>query len=516
MALKALASASSRPEEVAFTKQAVARALSDNGQTEEALAHAIQAYELMKASGVPAHALADVLLQIVSYSSALGLSAETSEALDAISLLKPDPYYKVKAQESITKTQKTAPKLAEMNTTLRGRIIEASASDWENDVNQPPETTSLADANATVMKSLFAFWDAVPSIHPESAAVAYDFWGRGNFVRILRNAQAIRSALNITIEVRTLEDLKQAIRLWTLYADLLLVIWKGLTRNGSGLDALPECDEMFSGPGGAGYILGSPVNDESGRRIWLCLTHASILPVDVISFLMSEARQLLASGRLVVVPATGVGCVHPGHGPLEQLLTESANAFPGLRGSGQANEPPIGLIPYSPDTPFELLADIAQAQQNNLQKLRLLLMRRTYEFGPKEAGIIANKQLAFEIDDALRNLAEQQSTIARKSGISLAKEPLNGNFCRFHRDGSRLLPISALSPSQFAPLLTMQNFGYKWRIGSPDSQPQGRYEPSEKSVIGPWLALPTERWSILAVRAKKWWKPGEIPETEIR
>jgi len=492
LANAALASASGRPEEVAFTKQAVARALSDNGQTEEALAQAIQAYELMKAGGVPAHALADVLFQIVSYSSVLGLSAEASDALNAISLLNADPHYGAKAQESIAETQETAPKLAEMNTILRGRIIEASAGGWEKDVDQRQETTSLMEANATVMKPLLAFWDAIPNIYPESAAVAYDFWGRGNFVRILRNAQAIPDALNITIEVRTLEGLKQAIRLWTLYADLLLLIWKGPTRDGSGLDALPECDEMFNGPGGAGYILGSPVNDESGRRVWLCLTHASVLPVEVVSFLMSDARQLLADGCLVVVPATGVGCVHPGHGPLEQLLTESANAFAGLRSSGKSNEVPIGMMPYSPDAPFELLADIAQARQGDLRRLRRLLIRRTRELGPNEAGIIANKELALEIDDVLRELAEQQSATALKRGISLAKEPLNGSFCRFHRDGSRLLPFSASSPSPFAPLLILQNFGYKWGVGSPDSQPQGRYEPDKKSVVGPWLALPTE------------------------
>ena len=215
---------------------------------------------------------------------------------------------------------------------------------------------------------------------------------------------------------------------------------------------------------------------------------------------MKEARQLLEDGRLVVVPATGVGCVHPGHGPLEQLLTESANAVAGLRGSGKSNEVPIGLIPYSPDAPFDLLADIAQAQQGELRKLRRLLIRRTRELAPNEAGIVANKELALEIDDVLRDLADQQTSTARKRGVASAKEPLNGSFCRFHRDGSRLRPCSASSPSPFAPLLTLQNFGYKWGVGSPGSQPQGRYEPGKESVVGPWLALPTERWSILAVR----------------
>lgn len=500
-ASEALASASGRPEEVAFTKQAVARALSDNGQTEEALVHVTQAYELMRAGGVPTHALADVLLQVVSYSSVLGRSVEASNALTSISMLEPHPHDGTKARESISEIQVRAPKLAEMNTTLRDRIVKATVGDWEGDVDRALRATSLPEANAVVMKSLLAFWDAFPKAYPDSAAVAYDFWGRGNFVRILRNAQTMPGALNITIEVRTLEALKQAIRLWTLYADLLLLIWKGPTRDGRGLDALPECDEMFNGPGGAGYILGSPVNDESGRRAWLCLTHASVLPTEVVFFLMNEARPLLATGRLVVVPATGVGCVHPGHGPLEQLLTESANAVAGLRGSGKSNEVPIGLLPYSPDAPFALLADIAQTQQGDLRKLRGLLIKRTRELAPNEAGITPNRELALEIDDVLRDLADQQGASARKQGIALEKEPLSGSFCQFHRDGSRLLPHLASAPSPFAPLLTLQNFGYKWGVGSPGLQPHGRYEPSKESVIGPWLALPTENWSVLRVEA---------------
>jgi tetratricopeptide (TPR) repeat protein len=503
LASEALASASGRPEEVAFTKQAVARALSDNGQTEEALAHAREAFELMKAGGVPAQALADVLFQVISYSSVLGRSVDASEALNALSLLEPDCRSNAEGQKSIAEIQETAPKLAEMNATLRDRILKASAGNQEDDVDNPQEAASLAQANAKVMKSLLSFWDAIPSKYPGSASVAYDFWGRGNFARILRNARTIPSALNITIEVRTLDGLKQAIRLWTLYADLLLLIWKGPTEDGKRLDALPECAEVFDGPGGAGYILGSPINDESsGRRVWLCLVHASVLPVEVVAFLMKEARPLLEAGRLVVVPATGVGCVHPGHGPLEQLLTESANAVAGLRGSGKSNEVPIGLIPYSPDAPFDLLADIAQAQQRELRKLRRLLVRRTHELAPNEAGIIANRELALEIHDVLSDLADQQSATARERGLASAKEPLNGSFCRFHRDGSRLLPCSASSPSPFAPLLTLHNFGYKWGVGSLGSQPQGRYEPGKRAVVGPWLALPTERWSILAVRAE--------------
>lgn len=339
-------------------------------------------------------------------------------------------------------------------------------------------------------------WDGIPNNCPDSAATGYDFWGRGNFARILRNAQTFPGSFNITLEVRTLDDLKQAIRLWALYADMLLLIWKGPTQDGKLLGALPET--IFNETGGAGYIVPLTEKESSGRQLLFCMTNASLLPIEVISFLMSEVRPLLAAGRLIVVPATGVGCVHPGHGPLEQLLTESANAVAGLRSSEKSKEVPIGMMPYSPDASFELIADIIEEQQDELRILRRLLIKRTLELAPREAGINASKELSLEIYDSLRGLADQQSATARKCGMSLAKEPLNGSFCRFHRNGSRLLPSSGESIFPFAPLLTLQNFGYKWGIGYPGSLSQGRYEPGKESVIGPWLSLPTERWSLLA------------------
>ncbi len=491
-ASNALASASGQPEEIAFTKQAVARALSDNGQTEEALVHASEAYELMKAAGVPAPALADVLLQMVSYSSALGMLTRVSEALHALSQLKGHG-------QEIGEMQERAPKLAEMNKIWRERIVQIATSDEQEFGAREPIPESLEKANAQVVQPLLDLWDAIPKAYTNTAATAYDFWGRGNFARILQNAQTIRSALNITLEVRTLDGLKQAIRLWALYSDMLLLIWKGPTQDVKLLDVLP--DLICEAPGGAGYFLSFAGKDDSGRHLLWCMTDASLLPAEVIAFLMTDARPLLAAGRLIVVPAIGVGCVHPGHGPLEQLLTESANAIAGLRRSEKSHEVPIGMMPYSPDAPIELLADIVQEQQGELRKLRRLLIKRTRELAPNEAGIISSKELELEIDDALRDLADQQIATARKHGLSSTKEPLSGGFCRFHSDGSRLLPGSDESVSPFAPLLTLQNFGYKWGVGLPGAQPHGRYEPGEKSVAGPWLALPTERWSLLVVKS---------------
>jgi tetratricopeptide (TPR) repeat protein len=484
---KALALASGIPEEVAFTKQAAARALSDAGRTEEALAHAMEAYELMKGAEIPAIALGEVLLQIVSYASVLGRTEEASDGLNALSLLETN-------DQELEEIKERAPKLAEMNKKLRERIIEIAASEL------PQETAlegSLRKANAGVVQQLLDLWSEIP----EFSASSYDYWGRGNFARILRNAQAFPGAFNITIEVRTLTDLKQAIRLWSFYVDMLLIIWKGPTEDGWTKGVLSTASEM---PGGYGYIaaLGTKLKKRGSKRPWyFCMAYASLLPEAVISFLRTEACHLLASGRLIVVPATGVGCVHPGHGPLEQLLTETANAIAGIRSSSHdADDVPIGLIPYSPDAPFELLAEIGEKHERDFLNLRRLLMRRARELAPRDAGIIAKKELAMEIEDALHDLAEKQKALSRKRGMASAKEPISGGYCQFNNDGSRLLPNSIASVSPFAPLLTLRNFGYRWGVGSPSSSQQGRYGPGEESVVGPWLALPTERWSVLLVK----------------
>jgi hypothetical protein len=385
-----------------------------------------------------------------------------------------------------------------MNATVRERIAALGTGDWEEPSTHALAPASLEQANGRVVQSLLGLWDEIPTKYASTAATVYDFWGRGNLARIMRNAQAFPAAFNVTLEVRTLDDLKQAVRLWALYADMLMFLWKGPTQDGKLLDVLTGA--IWNAPGGAGYVMSLAEEHSEGRNLYLCIGHASRLPDDVIAFLMTEARPLLAAGRLVVVPATGVGCVHPGHGPLEQLLAESANAIPGVRSSGKPTEVPIGMMPYSPDVPFEVLADVIQEQQGDLRKLRRLLMRRTRELIPNNSQAISHKELALEIDDALRDLTAKQDETARARGLSSTEEPLRGAVSRFYCDPSPLRPIVEPSSSTFAPLLTLRNFGYRWSIGSPGFQPQGRFEPGEGTVIGPWLAPPTERWSMLAVK----------------
>jgi hypothetical protein len=88
-------------------------------------------------------------------------------------------------------------------------------------------------------------WDDLKDAQLESIAGAYDFWGRGNFERMLLNTRSFPNSFNITLEVRSLDDVKRALRIWGLYADFLILLWKGPTENGLAIIPFPEDYEDF-------------------------------------------------------------------------------------------------------------------------------------------------------------------------------------------------------------------------------------------------------------------------------
>ena len=138
------------------------------------------------------------------------------------------------------------------------------------------------------------------------------------------------------------------------------------------------------------------------------------------------------------------------------------------RGSRECDpEHSIGYIPHSPDAPFALLADVAEAEASRLRKLRLLLLARSRELAPEGNADRAAKQLALEIDDALRDMADRTTAFTRKRGLDQAQEPLGGGTARFLARGQKLTHATPDSP--FAPLFILQSLGYGWRVDGPDA-----------------------------------------------
>lgn len=475
LARQTLAETDGGPENVAFSKLALARALNDNGQTQEALQHAKEAWVLLKPTS--AHALqasvVDVLSHITNYASQLGIRDDVLDAIQELKAFKDAP------DDVQTLKQKAFARIA-ANWQLRERFLDVLNEPDPATLANTKRAASLAEANATVARPLLRLWKELPGSIPAS----YDFWGRGNFERILLNTRRFPNSFNITLEVRTLDDVKRAIRLWALYADFLLLLWKGPINSGVAVTSFPA---EYSDPGGWGYtICGGDTfqHKRTKQKRHPAIAYTTLLPEDVAAFLANEARPFIHAGRLLLVPATAVGCVNPGHGPFEQLLAEAANAIPSIRWKA-AEGMPIGQIPHSPNAPFAVLAELVEKEATRLRKLRLLLLRRTR--GTSNAAELEAKTLALEIDDALREMQDRHATFARKKNLDRASEPITRATARF----------KTRDDSPYAPLLVLQTLGYGWRVDSPEvPKIATRFEPGEDDVIGTWLAPPSSGWKF--------------------
>lgn len=490
-ATEALASARGKPEDIAFTKLALARALNDDGQTESALRHAREAWVVLSKAGIPVTTTIDVLGHISNYASQLGEEGELSDALTQLDQLRTED---VTTEDDRQRVRARA----RANTDLRERLLEVfDAPSARRAEDAPRSGDSFASANAATVRPLIEWWEDVGTgLH-----AAYDFWGRGSFSRVLQDAQRFRESFNVTVEVRTLDDVQRAVRLWALCADVLILLWKGPTDNGLVIAPFPE---DYDATGGWGYAIaaGSEIEIKgSEKKFYPAMSHASLLPDGVVSFLATEARPLFAAGRLVVVPAVGVGCTNPGHGPFEQLLSEAANAFPTVRWK-DLETTPIGLLPYSPDAPLALLAELSAQELGRLRSLRQLLLRRAREGHPTVDVQRDAKLLSLEISDALRDLEDRQTRSMHKAGYASAGEPLADAVAPFRSNGRAM--AGELSESAFAPLFVLKTLGYGWRVeGHQVPRFPARFEPQPGDLIGSWLAPASSGWAIPTIRRQE-------------
>jgi tetratricopeptide (TPR) repeat protein len=496
----ALSMAGDEPEGVCMAKLTLADALFDAGRVREAFDHAKAAFDVARSAKAPPQILIEALSVILDSGALLGewtTIDEFTKHFKAVPIRTKDDEARRNQLLEQLKGQRE----------LRQRF-ESYAKD-----NQPLKTAAtegsitVQAANGQVLHPLLDWWREIP----EAAAELYDLWGRGNFARLLLSMKAFPHAFNVSIEVRTLDDVRSAIRLWSLFTDVLILLWKGEMRNGLGIVPFPG---DYAGPGGWGYAVcaGSKLDRKpTHTRTWYpAMGWGSILPAAVANFLATEAKPLLEQGRLLLVPAAAIGCFHPSHGPLENLFSEICNAVPCVKGNNSPN--PIGLLPYFPDVPIAALADVIGEHNQTLAKLRLLLIRQSRELRLHGDPQAAMKELELEIQDALASLRDLEASLSRKKGWAKRDEPLAGSrfdFTRqqmfqaaFESEGSRpLVSLSAmlggLERQVWSPVLMIESMGYGWRVASASAtQPRKRYQPEEGEAIGAWLCPPTPGWSM--------------------
>lgn len=477
-------------ESAAYFKLAFARCLNDNGETEAALREAKQAWGLLDHQGLQPKIAMEFLGPISNFASQLGIESDIKAAVDSIERL-PDE------SDDFRSDKERLLQRAESNTMLRERFLEVFYEDDTKAETDIGSAQSLEEANAQVTKPLIEYWSKLKRAglyDKECISGAYDFWARGNFGRILLNSRYFYRSFNIMIEVRSLADIQRAIRLWGLYAEMLILLWKGPTEGGYAIVPFPD---DYSDPGGWGYTIamGSKFEPENSEQEWFpAMGMISTFPEEVIHFLATEAAPFIEIGRLIVVPSTGVGCINPGHGPFEQLLAEAANAIPSLR-SQKMSGSLIGEVPYSPDVPLPVLAELVQTEADSLRKLRLLLLRRSQQIGTPVEQDAASRMLSLELDDALRDIAARSEKVLRRKGYAESKEKVLGQTAEFMSDGSPLSGDATASP--YAPLMMLESLGYGWRVeGTEIPKFPERFEPKKGELLGAWLAPPSAGWAI--------------------
>jgi tetratricopeptide (TPR) repeat protein len=499
-----------------MAKMNLGQALADSGQTERALKLVYEAHQLVDGrANVPMDVKVEIWGHIADYSSQLGDNDSLQQAMSNLAESPTD-------NEKVSTNKQNFAERIKANVEIRKRIIDISLKGQETNIlkeslervkdfsrflgdskkkrsSGKDTILTLHQANALTIAPVIRWWEDNAADDYNSVALDYDYWGRGCFAQILQNLQSFPHSLNITLEVRTLQDIRQAVRLWALYADFILLLWKGPTQSGKFLH-LVDCE--YFGPWGSGYLV-MPIKEKlkskTGRLRFPAMGYASWLPEDVAKFLVTEAKSFLASGRLLVVPASGVGCVSPGHGIMEQLLTEVANCVPAIR-HDQRSDLEIGLLPYALDVPLDILFDFVSETSVDLKHMRQLLLNKTAY--TRANGLQQSpKVLELEIADTLNRLRSKNAVLVSKRNLLAAEQEALMSITPFRIGGHGLF---SADDSIFSPLLTLESMGYGWQIGaSAQSRPKYRYEPAEKEAVGAWLVPPKCGMNIALIQSKE-------------
>lgn len=356
---------------------------------------------------------------------------------------------------------------------------------------------SLSAGVARIVRPVLEWWDDFGRASPD----LLDYWGRGNFIRVLRLIAAHRRAVVVVVEARTRRDIELTLRLCGLLADSIIVLWKGPCAGGQMLTVAPFHHE---GPGGAGYVLaaGARVGSPSGRGTWVpAIATGRCLPQDVIDLLAEEARPWFESGRLVVVPAWSVGCVSRGFGPFEQLLAKTVHGTPIIRSPRDAGSP-FRMLPWFPEVPLSDLEAVAEDPDFSRPRLRHLLMERSRELSASP-GALAESELEQEIEAELQELGDQVERRRRQHGWAVSREAWASDRIPSPATGGSDARPAPTSP--WLPFLRIGKLGYHWQVNrvsavlqAEESSPADD-EPFEGA--GEWLAPDDSRPRIPIVRA---------------
>jgi tetratricopeptide (TPR) repeat protein len=479
---KVLSCAGTEPFNQAVCSFHLARKLQIVGCVEEACEALEAAARIGKECDAPGEFLCEVIARWCESETLLGHWERAETLLEELGTLPPSERIVVDVTQVI-KQQLDGSK------EIRRRIDEIRA------IEPLDLAPTLVEANAIAVKPLLDWWGEIAvresEISADQLSILYDYWGSGGAVEVMSNLRHFApDHFSPFVEVRSVPDIRRAIRMFSLFSDTLVLLWKGPIKTGRILSVFP----LDYPKGGSGYIfaLGSKAFDSPSSGPWFpALGQGAFLPEEVCRFLSREAAPLLAQGRLLLLPAPAVGCWQPNHGPCENLLVDLMGTSLLLNRGSAVPDFSVGMVPYFEDAPLKAIADLLGEHPDQGRRLRLALLKRTRELRAHGSPEGASRELRDEITDAFAEWRDLNQRIAAKH--------------RWHNEEDQLAARSMSFQNQWSPVFTLSRLGYRWSV---ESVGEFKSETEEFRVetgtpFGNWLMLPDREKRFLVIEEEE-------------
>jgi tetratricopeptide (TPR) repeat protein len=485
--------AAANPINMIAAQHGVGRKLHSAGRVSEAFEAFVKADQLARERDLPGEAQFDILARLAETGILIGRWKESEAAIGRLSTL-PRPRHIV--DDAVEQLRKQFEGTRE----IRSRI------EAIKNIEPLAVAHSLVEANAVAVKPLLAWWRDIEKSgcwvgnkaksgaaddEDRGLRVLYDYWGGGGATRVMANLrQFTPDHFSPLIEVRSVEDIRLAIRMFALISDVLVLLWKGPIESPLTATVVPFRDVI----GGAGYVgfFGTILRSPSGIPWVTALGNGACLPEEVCRLLFSEAVGLLQQGRLIVLPAPAVGCWQSEYGPCEKLLVDLMGTTPLLHRANDQDGTPVGFVPFFDDAPIPAIVDILGERPEQTRRLRLALTKKTRELrshGSLDAG---KRELQDEIKDAFAEWSAIHRSLGQKHEWQSRRDELASTALRFE--------------DQWSPIFTLTQLGYRLRVQAVDraldpSSTRVRYDFfKEGTPFGSWLLPPGLH--ILSAEAK--------------
>lgn len=389
------------------------------------------------------------------------------------------------------------------------------------------QETTLHDAVAAQIAPVISWCSAFGDDERSPRAAFLDVWGRGGFARV---AEAIRAQPHrvIAVDATSIPEIRRWARMLCPLFETVLVKWKGDLGANLLLTPIPV-DAPFGGHGyilSLGLVVGAPDAPNASHDWTVGFGWANPMPDDLVRFMMSEALPLVESGRLVIVPASLVGCTQTAVGWTDDLLVSGVlgGVVSAVTKRVDTRQPPTGqrvldlsgiALPFIDNVSLPDLAEIVTECSSTLDSLRRVVL------GWLAAGDLGwerwERISAFEIeireacdalDADLQGIAKADRVgdwrVARAHGSFSAAERLatppeqDPVTARLHGLASGLRPPADLAP--WIPYWRLAGVGGSLNWACPlDNRSVPRDDDSDPASQT-WLYPGTGGWIIPTVR----------------